>query len=331
MVKLISPAPGGSRGLAYGNTTVPPYNSARPHRGQDWEREWRSLDKPRPVVASAGGRVTSVYSGSGKNQGWGRRVEITVPSVSHHIVVALNHLETVAVTAGSQIPAGGYVGEMGNSGEAFGVHLHEELWINGVRVDPNPYRTRDLPGTIAGSAASGGTDARPFNPEEDDDMYDAKAEERDAERLAATEKRLMDKMQEIHRAAAPIKLLSYGTGVVAVNPLNGRFTILSAGYPELYVAAGLGAPSVGVDDGEFSYITGMVPRFFGDLDAEGRGAGLSDEDLTQIKAAIDANRVALSQDQYDRLIAAVTQGARSGGETGARKALEDLTLVVKTG
>lgn len=164
MVKLISPAPGGTRGLAYGNTTVRPYSSSRPHRGQDWEREWRDLSRPRPVVAPVAGRVSKVYSGPGYNDGWGRRVEITVPASGVTIVAALNHLESVAVHVGQDVAPGEYIGEMGDSGETAGVHLHEELWINGVRVDPNPYRSRDLPGT----ATTAGGGSRPFDPEEDD-------------------------------------------------------------------------------------------------------------------------------------------------------------------
>jgi hypothetical protein len=159
-VKLISPAPGGTRGLAYGDTTVRPYSPSRPHRGQDWEREWRDLSKPRPVVAPVSGRVSKVYSGPGYNQGWGRRVEITVPATGVKIVAALNHLDTVAVHAGQDVTAGQYIGEMGDSGETAGVHLHEELWINGERVNPNTYRTQHLPGT---STTAGG-DSRPFDP-----------------------------------------------------------------------------------------------------------------------------------------------------------------------
>lgn len=245
MVKLISPAPGGTRGLAYGDTKTPPYSAYRPHRGQDWEREWKDLSKPRPVVSPVPGRVTKVYAGSGNNDGWGRRVEITVSANGVSVVAAVNHLATVAVRVGQEVHAGTYLGEMGNSGEAHGVHLHEELWINGIRVDPNPYRTRDLPGTAPAPAGGGAkplpTPAPP-PPLEDDDMLMIKINkthlvalgvgvfrhfiESDPFDKIMRVSRIQDDWQDITLAELPAFLRTYGCDLNIWDVRNGQFVIL---------------------------------------------------------------------------------------------------------
>lgn len=168
MTLLISPAPYGIDGLEFGNRTVWPYNEFRAHRGKD--HKWRIFDvfRSRQVVAPVSGRVTAVWSTGGDNDGWGNRVEITVPATGHVIEAALNHLETgtIQVSVGDWVTAGDYIAQMGDTGEAGGVHLHEELWIDGIRVDPDFYRTHHLPGT---PALSGGP-AKPITPEEETDM-----------------------------------------------------------------------------------------------------------------------------------------------------------------
>lgn len=155
MVKLISPAPAGMPGLEFGNTTTRPYNAGRPHRGRDWQWRYANPVVSQRVVAPASGEVISVVGDGSYNQGWGNRVEILIPSSTHRIVSALNHLATGAIAARrGRINAGDGIGQMGATGEAGGVHLHEELWINGVRVDPDYYRAHDLPGTAATPAGN---------------------------------------------------------------------------------------------------------------------------------------------------------------------------------
>ncbi|MDJ1113246.1 M23 family metallopeptidase [Microbacterium dauci] len=167
MTLLISPAPFASTdpGLEFGNTTTYPYSPSRPHQGKDWKWRVSDVTRSRRVVAPAGGKVTRIYSSGGNNRGWGNRVEITVPATGVKIVAALNHLLTgsIAVKVGQTVEAGDYIGQMGATGETGGqVHLHEELWINGVRVDPDIYRKKHLPGTPA-SAGSNEEDDMPLN------------------------------------------------------------------------------------------------------------------------------------------------------------------------
>lgn len=167
-MKLGIPAPFGWRGLAFGATSAP-YSPANRHRGQDWGFYNRDVWGSSRVVAGVDGVVTSVYKGGGWNSGWGNRVEITL---APRVVYALNHFGHIAVSLGQPVAPDRYLGQMGDTGDTQGVHLHEELWIDGVRVDPHYYRLFDIPGT---PATAGETPApfpipTPAVPEEEDDM-----------------------------------------------------------------------------------------------------------------------------------------------------------------
>lgn len=48
------------------------------------------------------------------------------------------HLNTITVTSGQKLSRGDTLGTVGETGMATGPHLHFELLINGVRVDPAP-------------------------------------------------------------------------------------------------------------------------------------------------------------------------------------------------
>jgi hypothetical protein len=52
---------------------------------------------------------------------------------------AYAHLSAVAVTCGQSVYQGGYIGAMGSTGNSSGPHLHFELSINGVKVNPLDY------------------------------------------------------------------------------------------------------------------------------------------------------------------------------------------------
>ena len=52
---------------------------------------------------------------------------------------AYAHLSAVAVTCGQSVYQGGYIGGLGSTGNSSGPHLHFELSINGVKVNPMDY------------------------------------------------------------------------------------------------------------------------------------------------------------------------------------------------
>lgn len=52
------------------------------------------------------------------------------------------HLADFAVEDGAQVQPGRVIGYVGESGKAFGAHLHYEIWENGKNVDPTGYLGR---------------------------------------------------------------------------------------------------------------------------------------------------------------------------------------------
>lgn len=49
------------------------------------------------------------------------------------------HLSELGVSVGDSVETGDPIGIMGTTGKSTGVHLHFEVWLEGVRVDPTPY------------------------------------------------------------------------------------------------------------------------------------------------------------------------------------------------
>lgn len=109
------------------------------HRGLDYG--WLKADPGRTqrIYAALDGVVASVYNGSGDNQDWGGRIVI---DHGYGIRTTYNHLApgTAKVAPGQRVSAGQFLAMMGATGRVTGIHLHFELYINGVRVDPRPYR-----------------------------------------------------------------------------------------------------------------------------------------------------------------------------------------------
>lgn len=130
------------------------FNNAT-HRGIDYG--WLNADPEgtQQILAAADGTVIDAYAGDGYNGGWGRRIRIDHGQGN---VTAYNHMRPggVLVSPGQRVSAGQLIGRMGSSGAADGTHLHFELYRNGVRVDPQPYFSNDLPGTSGGGSSSGG-------------------------------------------------------------------------------------------------------------------------------------------------------------------------------
>jgi lysostaphin len=103
------------------------------HRGVDYAGGYGS-----PVVAPAAGTIALVGR---ESQGF--RVHGNVVGIDHGQGVAsiCLHLSRIDVREGDFVQAGQVIGAVGSTGAATGPHLHWGLYVNGVSVDPVPWRS----------------------------------------------------------------------------------------------------------------------------------------------------------------------------------------------
>lgn len=85
-----------------------------------------------PVRAAAAGVVT----GADMGRGYGRTVEL---NDGHDIDTVYAHLSRVVVMPGQHVFRGQIIGYVGDSGRSTGPHLHYEVRIHGVPVNPHKY------------------------------------------------------------------------------------------------------------------------------------------------------------------------------------------------
>ena len=102
------------------------------HRGVDY-----AAPNGSPVVAPAAGRVTLVGRVSD-----GFRLNGNTIGVDHGqgVVSVFIHLSRIDVREGDFVQAGQLIGGIGSTGFATGPNLHWGLYVNGVSVDPVPWR-----------------------------------------------------------------------------------------------------------------------------------------------------------------------------------------------
>lgn len=100
------------------------------HSGEDL-----AADEGAPVLAAAAGRVA-----------WAGAMPIRGHSVivdhGAGVMTGYHHLSAIAVQPGQAVAAGTPLGAVGATGLATGPHLHWELTIYGVNVDPETWTTR---------------------------------------------------------------------------------------------------------------------------------------------------------------------------------------------
>jgi murein DD-endopeptidase MepM/ murein hydrolase activator NlpD len=85
-----------------------------------------------PVIAPADG----IVSDTGKDLSYGNAV-----AVSHGFGVTTRfyHLSKILVSAGQKVKRGDRIAEVGTTGKSTGPHLHYEVRVNGVSVNPARY------------------------------------------------------------------------------------------------------------------------------------------------------------------------------------------------
>lgn len=102
------------------------------HRGLDY-----AASTGTPVVAPAAGRIGLVGT-----EAEGFRVHGNTVGIDHGqgVLSIMLHLNSITVQEGDMVQAGQTIGTIGNTGASTGPHLHWGLYVNGVAVDPVPWR-----------------------------------------------------------------------------------------------------------------------------------------------------------------------------------------------
>lgn len=85
-----------------------------------------------PIISSASGVVIF----SGWHGGYGRKV-IIFHGFGYTTVYA--HLNRINVNVGEEVEKGQQIGTMGNTGRSYGSHLHYEVYVEGIPVNPLEY------------------------------------------------------------------------------------------------------------------------------------------------------------------------------------------------
>jgi murein DD-endopeptidase MepM/ murein hydrolase activator NlpD len=91
--------------------------------------------------------------GGSTGAGYGREI---ILDHGHDVETIYGHLSAIAVVAGQHVIRGQVIGYVGQTGRATGPHLHYEVRVHNVPVNPHKYLR-----TTFEQAALGGTAATP--------------------------------------------------------------------------------------------------------------------------------------------------------------------------
>jgi murein DD-endopeptidase MepM/ murein hydrolase activator NlpD len=117
----------GRVGSSFGEREDPINGEGAFHPGIDIEAPYGT-----PVRAPADG----VATGENMGGGYGRQV---VLDHGHDLITLYGHLSAVAVVPGQHVLRGQVIGYVGQSGRATGPHLHYEIRVHKVPVNPHKY------------------------------------------------------------------------------------------------------------------------------------------------------------------------------------------------
>jgi murein DD-endopeptidase MepM/ murein hydrolase activator NlpD len=117
----------GRVGSSFGERQDPINGEGAFHSGLDIDAPYGT-----PVRAAADGDVTGTVMGAG----YGRQI---VLSHGHDVATLYGHLSAMAVVPGQHVSRGQVIGYVGQSGRATGPHLHYEVRVHNVPVNPHKY------------------------------------------------------------------------------------------------------------------------------------------------------------------------------------------------
>lgn len=123
----IRPISGGRLTSSFGRRKAPKAGASTNHKGVDW-----GTPTGTPVYASCGGTVAR----AGWGGGYGYCVYINHPDGKQ---TRYAHLSKVLVSAGQSVSQGQLIARSGSTGVSTGPHLHFEILVNGVSVNPLQY------------------------------------------------------------------------------------------------------------------------------------------------------------------------------------------------
>lgn len=123
----VKPISGGRLSSGFGRRSAPTKGASTYHKGIDW-----ATPTGTPVYASCGGTVVKAGWGSG----YGYVVYIDHEDGKQ---TRYGHLSKVLVSAGQSVKQGDKIALSGNTGVSTGPHLHFEILVNGVQVNPLNY------------------------------------------------------------------------------------------------------------------------------------------------------------------------------------------------
>ncbi len=124
---FIWPCAGGYISSGFGGRTSPTAGASSNHKGVDI-----AAGSGTAIYAADGGVVTTVsYSAA--------RGNYIVVSHNNGLTTLYQHCSSIAASAGQSVSQGQVIAYVGSTGYSTGPHLHFEVWVNGVPVDPQGY------------------------------------------------------------------------------------------------------------------------------------------------------------------------------------------------
>lgn len=185
------------------------------------------------IFAVAAGRVVGGQWGtrSSDAHGWGNYIKVAHESGFETLYAHFSSAPIVPL--GARVDTGQQIGRMGGSGygnlSAYARHLHFEAFKNGANIDPIGF----LNGSFGTPTVA---------PPEENDMYDAAAQQA--------------LFRKIENDTRPIRLYTWGTGLIAVGPGGKEWIVPSQAYVDLLVFLRLCGPeSVSINTDQKNFLT----------------------------------------------------------------------------
>lgn len=104
--------------------------------GQRWGRLHAGTDFAGPIGTPIYATADGVVTHAGWSSGYGRLIKI---QHEFGIETRYAHLNAMRVSVGQRVSRGDRIGDMGNSGQSTGPHLHYEVRVGGTPVNPMTY------------------------------------------------------------------------------------------------------------------------------------------------------------------------------------------------